>query len=50
MQKVIVLSQADIKKIIAEHFKVKEDKVVPTRYSFIVLEEEDDGKPHIKGN
>ena len=48
MQKGIVLSQADIKKIIAKHFK--EDKVVPTRYSFIVLEEEDDGKPHIKGN
>lgn len=48
MQKGIVLSQADIKKIIAEHFKVTEDKVVPTRYSFIVLEEEDDGKPHIK--
>lgn len=46
MQKGIVLSQADIKKIIAEHFKVSEEKVVPTRYSFIVLE--DESKPHIK--
>lgn len=45
MQKGTVLSQADVKKIIAEHFKVAEDKVVPTRYSFIVLE---DDKPHEK--
>ena len=45
MQKGIVLSQADVKKILAEHFKVAEDKIVPTRYSFIVLE---DDQPHEK--
>lgn len=48
MQSGLILSQQDIKKIIAEHFHVSEDKVVPTRYSFIVLEEEDGGKPHEK--
>jgi hypothetical protein len=32
MQKGIVLSQADIKKIIAEHFKISEDKVIASKY------------------
>ena len=31
MQKGIVLSQADIKKIIAEHFHVIEDKVIASK-------------------
>ena len=46
MQKGIVLSQADIKKIIAEHFKVSEDKVIASKYSFIVVQETDE--PHEK--
>lgn len=40
MQRGIVLSQADIKKIIAEHFNVPEDRIVSTKYSFVVLEDE----------
>ena len=31
MQKGIVLSQAEIKKIIAEHFHVSEDKVIASK-------------------
>ncbi len=46
MQKGIVLSQADIKKIIAGHFKVSEDKVIASKYSFIVVQETDE--PHEK--
>lgn len=40
MQTGIVLSQSDIKKIIAEHFNVPEDCVVPTKYSFVVLKKD----------
>ena len=36
MQAGLILSQQDIKKIIAEHFKVSEDKVIASKYSFIV--------------
>lgn len=44
MQKGLILSQADIKKIIAEHFNVSEDKVLPTKYSFIVVQDEETDK------
>lgn len=44
MQKGLLLSQADIKKIIAEHFNVSEDKVLPTKYSFIVVQDEEADK------
>ncbi len=39
MQQGIILSQQDIKKIIAEHFNVSEDKVIASKYSFIVVQE-----------
>lgn len=39
MQNGLILSQQDIKKIIAEHFKVSEDKVIASKYSFIVIQE-----------
>ena len=45
MQAGLILSQQDIKKIIAEHFKVSEDKVIASK-SFIVVQETD--KPHEK--
>ena len=45
MQKGIVLSQADIKKIIAEHFHVSEDKVIAFKYPFIVVQEPDKSTP-----
>lgn len=41
MQSGILLSQQDIKRIIAEHYHVAEDKVVPTKYSFFVIQEDD---------
>lgn len=34
MQSGVILSQQDIKKIIAEHFHVSEDKVIASKYSF----------------
>jgi len=38
MQQGFILSQQDIKKIIAEHFAVSEDKVIASKYSFIVVQ------------
>lgn len=46
MQTGLILSQQDIKKIIAEHFNVAEDKVIASKYSFIVVQEPD--KPTAK--
>lgn len=43
MQTGLILSQNDVKKIIAEHFKVSEDKVIQSKYSFIVVSEEQNG-------
>ena len=34
MQTGLILSQQDIKKIIAEHFNVAEDKVIASKYSY----------------
>lgn len=38
MQTGKVLSTADVKKILAEYFHVSEDKVLPLKYSFVILE------------
>ena len=40
----IILSQSDIKKIIAKYFNVPEEKVMQSKYSFIVIKEEKDGR------
>lgn len=41
MQNGIILSQQDLKKIIAEHFKVSEDKIISSKYSFIIIKDEE---------
>lgn len=38
MQTGKVLSTADVKKILAEYFHVSKDKVLPLKYSFVILE------------
>ena len=45
MQSGLILSQQDIKKIIAEHFHVSEYKVIASKYSFIVVQEPDKSIP-----
>lgn len=40
MKPAIVLDTADVKKIIAEHFKVKEENVIKSQYTFTVITEE----------
>lgn len=45
MQSGLILSQQDIKKIIAEHFHVSEDKVIASKYSFIVVQKPDKPTP-----
>jgi hypothetical protein len=40
MQTGKVLSTADVKKILAEYFKVSEDKIIVSKYSYIVLDGE----------
>ena len=45
MQSGLILSQQDIKKIIAGHFHVSEDKVIASKYSFIVVQEPDKPTP-----
>ena len=34
----LVLDSSDIKKILAEYFNVEEDKIVKTKYSYIVVQ------------
>lgn len=34
----LVLDSSDIKKILAEYFNVEEDKIVKTKYSYIVMQ------------
>ena len=46
MQNGFLLSQQDIKRIIAEYYHVGEDKVVPTKYTFFVIS--DQNEPHKK--
>lgn len=42
MKKATVIEASDIKKILAEHFGVSEDKIIKTQYSYIVIEGEED--------
>lgn len=44
MQTGKVLSTADVKKILAEYFHVSEDKVLPLKYSFVILDGKEDEK------
>ena len=45
MQNAKVLSQKEVKSIIAKHFNVQENKVVASHYSYMVLtDEEEDNK------
>lgn len=39
MQTGLILSQQDVKKILAEYFKVTDDKVVATKYLFVIVQE-----------
>jgi len=41
MQNAKVLNQKEVKAIIAKHFNVLETKVVASRYSFMVLTDDD---------
>lgn len=41
MQSGIVLNQADVRKIIAEYYHVEEKNVIASKYSFIVVQEEE---------
>lgn len=41
MQNAKVLNQKEVKAIIAKHFNVPENKVVASRYSYMVLTDDD---------
>lgn len=41
MQNAKVLSQKEVKAIIAEHFDVPENKVVTSRYSYMIITDDD---------
>ena len=43
MKPALVLDTADVKKIIAEHFGVKEENVIKSQYTFTIITE--DNKP-----
>lgn len=45
MKKGIVLDAEDVRKIIAEKFGVKPDKVIKSQYSYTVITEEDANEP-----
>lgn len=51
MQNAKVLSQKEVKSIIAKHFNVPENKVVTSRYSYMVLtdDEEEENKEKKEG-
>lgn len=40
MKNAVILSSADVKKILAEYFKVDEKQVVQTKYSYVIEKEE----------
>ena len=42
MKKGIVLDANDIKKLLAEHFNVSEDKIIKSQYSYTVVLDEDE--------
>lgn len=41
MKDAIVVEPNDIKKILAEHFNVSEDKVIKSQYSYIIITDEE---------
>ena len=49
MKNAKVLSQKEVKDILAEHFGVKPEDVISTKYSYIITEREDskDGRENI---
>ena len=49
MKNAKVLSQKEVKDILAEHFGVKPEDVISTKYSYIITESEDskDGRENI---
>lgn len=40
MQKARVLSQRDIKEILADYFSIPQELIITTKYSYIILEKE----------
>lgn len=44
MQNAKVLSQKEVKSIIAKHFDVPESRVITSRYSYMVLTDEEEEK------
>jgi len=44
MQNAKVLSQKEVKTIIAEHFKVPENKVIISRYSYMIITDDESEK------
>ena len=41
MQSAKVLSQKDVRKILAEYFNVPEDHVISSKYSYVIIDKED---------
>lgn len=42
MRKAVVVDANDVKQILAEHFKVKQEDVIKSQYSYTVIIGEDD--------
>ena len=51
MKEAVVLSRADIRKILAQWYNVEEKDVLPSKYSFTVIKDSDipDGLVHKTG-
>lgn len=51
MKEAVVLSRADIRKILAQWYNVEEKDVLPSKYSFTVIKDSDisDGLVHKSG-
>ena len=46
----LVLDSSDIKKILAEYFNVEEDKIVKTKYSYIVVQDKQTVQQEVDDN
>lgn len=44
MQKAIVIDAKDVRKILADHFSVKEENVIKSQYSWTIVIEEKEEK------
>lgn len=44
MQNAKVLNQKDLRKILAEYFNVPEERVINSKYSYIIIEKEEKEK------